>query len=155
MDWLIRQIIEIERRLKSMADWFARIKDWQRWVEQRLRELGGSAANIVGVSSQQNASSVADQIHATACVTTAITKATVSGTPGTSTWTLTPGVGGGMRFTAFDPTGPTLNQLTGVEEPIYSVWLDNGVKVGANVQLVWKQKAWWMADVDSCANLTS
>ena len=50
---------------------------------------------------------------------------------------------------------PALTALTGVEEPIFSIWKDNGVAAGYNVQLIKKQGVWWLDDVDSCAGLTS
>jgi hypothetical protein len=152
MERLLSRLGGIEKSINYLRDKIGRLTDWTKWAEQRIRELGGAGTTLAGGGS--NPDDIANQIHATACVTTAITKATTSGTPGTATWTLTPGVGGIMRFTAFDSTVPALTALTGVEEPVYSIWKDNGVAIGYNVQVVWKQKAWWLDDNDSCAGLT-
>jgi hypothetical protein len=152
MERLLSRLGGIEKSINYLRDKIGRLTDWTKWAEQRIRELGGAGTTLAGGGS--NPDDIANQIHATACVTTAITKATTSGTPGTDTWTITPGVGGGMRFTTFDATVPALTALTGVEEPIYSIWKDNGVATGWNVQLIKKQGVWWLDDVDSCAGLT-
>ena len=139
IDRILDRLKRVELRGNRIDVALRALVQWQRWVEQRLRELNGGAS-YASASVSPDFDGIADRLHATAKVTTAITKSTGPGSPG---------VGAVQRYVDFAAG----SDLTGVDEPIYSIWTDYGVTTDATVQMEWKQKAWWLIDVDTCDHM--
>lgn len=141
MDRILARLKEIERRLARESDQRARLKEWLTNVEQRIRELptGNSSAN-----GSTDPAEIADGVHATGVVSTAITKATSATVPGQGEF---------QRYTTFDPTAPLLDDITGVDEPIFSIDRQFKVTAGAVVHAIKWRGVWWVIMVDDCTNL--
>lgn len=139
---ILARLTEIERRLTRMDDKFRSIREWQRWAEQRIRELSQMmGGNVAGM---QSADDIANLIHATGVITTEVTKATSA---------TVPGEGAFERRMTFDASGLLLGDLTGIPEPIFSIDLDFKIVVDATVHAIKWQGVWWVVMVDSCTNL--
>ena len=139
MERVLARLREIERRLALIADQLSRLRNWLRDANQRIRELPNAGGAGAG-GTQPNPDDIANAIHATAVVTTEITKSTGPGSPG---------VGAAKRYLDFAAGSDT----TDVEEPIFSIWTDYAVAVDAVIQIEKKQGAWWLIDVDTCDHM--
>lgn len=138
-----------ENLIKWILDQLGKLRVWQRWVEQRLREMQQGSTSSVAAS--QNAGSLWDYTQATICVakvTTEVQKATSTTRPGKGTLQQ-------YQWTDLSTTPATLNDLTGVDEPCCSINQEKKIAVNSTVIGVKFNGVWYVATPDSCASLLS
>lgn len=134
------RMLSLERRVEYLLRRVGNLERWQRWAEQRIREL--SAGNVTGAAfmSTGNPDSEPDALHGVGVVTTQIS-ARVSGTE--------PGSGVFQPYITFDGT-----DLVGLGDTsnIFNM-TDSVVAVDAVIQWKCFLDVYWVDVPGSCLDL--